>query len=270
MQEEQVIEKEVPKDRMLIYMATIRGQKSYVGCRVGDLQDRIKRHYWQAYSQSPKTKKYYFHNAIKQHGKQNVQWKILEDNILTKQIMLQRQKYYIKLYNTLAPAGYNQNEGGRSQLGYRHSQQCKRILRQKSLGQNNPFYGKKHTDETRQIMKKNHVKYKEGENPHIGYKHTQQSKRLMKKNHADFKGQKCPFYGKHHTQQTKDYLKEINSGQKSVWYGKKQSKQHLQKRIEALKGKPQTQERREKIRQSVKRYYQRKRLEKQNLNKNLN
>jgi hypothetical protein len=37
MQEEQVIEKEVPKDRMLIYMATIRGQKSYVGCRVGDL-----------------------------------------------------------------------------------------------------------------------------------------------------------------------------------------------------------------------------------------
>lgn len=54
----------------------------------------------------------------------------------------------------------------------------------KRVGDKNPFYGKHHTEESRQ---------------------------KIKDNHPDFKGEKHPMYGKHHTEEAKQKMKKPKS-----------------------------------------------------------
>lgn len=54
----------------------------------------------------------------------------------------------------------------------------------KRVGDKNPFYGKRHTEESRQ---------------------------KIKDNHPDFKGEKHPMYGKHHTEEAKQKMKKPKS-----------------------------------------------------------
>lgn len=60
-----------------------------------------------------------------------------------------------------------------------------------------------------------------------GKKHSEETKRNMRKNHADFKGERNPMFGKqsamhgkHHTDETKRKIKEATSGEKHYhWAG---------------------------------------------------
>ena len=173
---------------MVIYIYTIYKIKNtvnnliYIGCTLRELDKRIKEHFY------PSNKKDDFHTAINKYGKENFIVDILEqgENDI---IVQEREKYYINLYNSEdLNVGYNRTHGGNGTAGYKFTQEVRdkiskagighavskehrEKLRQLHLGTHlskeqkekisksrlgkytgkyNPFYGKHHTNETKQ------------------------------------------------------------------------------------------------------------------------
>lgn len=67
-------------------------------------------------------------------------------------------------------------------------------------GEKNPFYGKKHTKETRLKMSKNHARLSGKNSPLYGIRRSEETRRLVSEHHADVSGEKNPFYGKGYLQ----------------------------------------------------------------------
>ncbi len=73
--------------------------------------------------------------AIKHYGKKNFKVELLEE-VETKELMDEREIYWISYYHaTNKEIGYNLSEGG--------------LVNRTLVGENNPFYGKHHTKESR-------------------------------------------------------------------------------------------------------------------------
>ena len=96
------------------------------------------------------------------------------------EILDEREKYWIQTLNTLEPNGYNICLGGK-----------------KLYGKDNPFYGKHHTEETKQkISSKNKGRI-------ISEKEREMRKRINS-------GENNPFYGKTHSKEVKQKIREAN------------------------------------------------------------
>jgi group I intron endonuclease len=165
----------------IIYKATnkING-KVYIGQTTVDLKKRRSHH-------ENTQVRYYFHRAIKKHGKDNFNWQILE-HCDSKEEMDDMEFHYIKQYNSLNN-GYNLTLGGEGSVGWRPSVETKQKISKTKKGTltgfKNPFYGKKHSEKT---------------------------KRKMSRNHADFSGKNHPMYGKTLSQETKDKIGAVSRG----------------------------------------------------------
>lgn len=59
----------------------------------------------------------------------------------------------IRHYNSLAPNGYNIQNGGIQAYEFKHPENFKKVMSERMKGENNPFYGKKHSKETIEKMK---------------------------------------------------------------------------------------------------------------------
>ena len=91
----------------------------------------------------------YFWNAIQKYGWDNFKHEILLKNE-TKEYACLAEKCLIKHYKTYNRSyGYNITLGGEGRL---LTKEQKKELSEKSTGELNWFYGKKHTEETRKIM----------------------------------------------------------------------------------------------------------------------
>jgi len=128
----------------------------------------------------------------------------------------QKRKYCSKACLAI---GYKEQLKGPNNPNYRHGPKhcsnCNKIISKGSKGlcqscrglairgKNNPFYGKKHTIETR---------------------------KKMSENHADCTGVKGAFYGKKHTQEAKVRMSE---SRKAIWL--KASKEYKQKALACLR-----------------------------------
>ena len=128
--------------------------------------------------------------------------------------MCSDEQYYIKVFKTLWPNGYNLTEGGdggvhceetRKKLSKAHkgkilSEEHRRKISETHMGlqsgEKHPFYGKHHTEETRRKLS----------NSHKGKHHTEESKKKMSDAHS---GENNPFYGKHHTEEFKKKFSKI-------------------------------------------------------------
>ena len=117
--------------------------------------------------------------AIKKYGRENFKREILEF-FSSKQEAFDAQEKYIKEYNTLQPNGYNISKKGGHQSKEALSEETKEKIRKSVSGENNFWFGKKHTSET--ILKCRNSK--------LGYKN--------------------PFYLKHHSGETKEKIKRGN------------------------------------------------------------
>jgi len=96
---------------MIIYMATSKTNgKSYIGQSVRSLQTRKSEHFRSA-EKSYGKHKMLIHQAITELGSGDFEWQILETCNSLDELNI-REKFYIKLLNTLAPNGYNQTTGG--------------------------------------------------------------------------------------------------------------------------------------------------------------
>ena len=76
-------------------------------------------------------------------------------------------------------------------------------------GENHPFYGKHHTEETRKKMSKS---LKGKKHPMYGKHHTDETKKKLSEKHTNIKSENHPMYGKHHTDETKRKISETLTG----------------------------------------------------------
>jgi group I intron endonuclease len=162
----------------------------------------------------------YFHKAIKKHGWNNFEWAILDsekveaiNEVLAIKILInklnEKEIYWIKKYNSSNGSyGYNLTEGGRNS-SYSHTKESKaklslahkgkkltsehiKNISKATKGINNPFYGKKHTEESKKKMSLNSMHW-------LGRKHSEESKKKMSKSKK----------GTKHTEATKKKLSEF-------------------------------------------------------------
>ena len=156
--EKQVIKDSIKEDKCwCVYMHTNKvNNKVYVGITSGNPQKR-----WKNGCGYPKKQQPVFYRAIKKYG-----WDGFEHIIFAQGISEQEAKRMeialIALYKTNCTKykqpsyGYNMTDGGDGSVGRMMSDETKRKLsnklKGKFIGENNPFYGKKHTEETRKKM----------------------------------------------------------------------------------------------------------------------
>ena len=180
-----------------IYMYTNKiNNKKYVG-QTKNLLDRHRRHVQSSFNKNAK-RDYNtpFHRAIRKYGIENFEIKILAENIETQEKLNEYEIFFIKRYKTLnIQNGYNVAEGG----------------------YNNPFAGKteKEMDEFKRKVSESRKGQMIGENnPFYGKKHTEETKNKISKNHANVSGENNHNYGKHMSDEQKEKLRQINVGKK--------------------------------------------------------
>lgn len=155
-----------------IYM--IKNKKTgqmYIGQSI-DIERRWKEHcngYAKEYS--------YIDRAI-QKDNNNFEIIILEELLNNIDTLNKREKYWIKYYNTyINKKHYNLTPGGDFNPS-RVPEVAKKISKSVS-GEKNPFYGKKHTKESREKISKNHKDISGENNPNYGKKISNEVRKKM-------------------------------------------------------------------------------------------
>lgn len=146
---------------MIIYKAKNKvNGKVYIGQTVISINERKGDHKRKAERHGAKT---YFHCAIRKYGFDSFEWKIIDTanniNELNK-----KEERWIKFYDSTNPKnGYNIEFGGdnkrlnqstkekisKTQKGRTRSDEFKKKISNATKGNKNPFYGKRHSKETK-------------------------------------------------------------------------------------------------------------------------
>lgn len=178
---------------MIVYLITnkING-KRYVGQTIQTLGRRWSKHchITQANSGMPVVK------AIQKYGKENFTKKVLS-RCNSIEEMDHREAYYIKLFSTRTPYGYNVLSGGGNSL---HTEESKKKIADAQTGEKNHNFGKKASLKTRAKMSASQTgkhKFSEEERKQISERVT---------------GEKHPMFGKHHTDDSKGRISKSLMG----------------------------------------------------------
>ena len=115
--------------------------KLYIGQTICP-NNRRKQHFSKTFHGNPALDR-----AVLKYGRENFDFSIIEELETLKEANLQ-EHYWVSKLGTLVPSGYNLKEGG--DAGGPDSPQTKEKKRQSKLGQRNHFYGKEHSDESKQ------------------------------------------------------------------------------------------------------------------------
>ena len=154
-----------------VYLITnLINNKKYVGITKGTLERRFKRHISQSNKPSDKKGIMVICLAIKKYGKKNFKIELIEELVnVTEKGLLLKESYYINKYNTFINdgCGYNMVKESDSKLIFSEATKKKISLARmgKWNGKDNPFYGKHHTENTREKMKINHANFKGNKHP---------------------------------------------------------------------------------------------------------
>ena len=109
-----------------------------------------------------------------------------------------RESYYIQYFNTFnRQFGYNLDTGGSAnRVLSEESRRKMSLAKLNCFGENNSFYGKQHSEETKQKLKDLWNDEEWSEN----------MRRKMKECHADESGENNPMYGKNHTDESRQLM----------------------------------------------------------------
>lgn len=136
---------------MIIYLFTNKKTgKQYVGQTSQGLRKRTLQH--------RRAKRTYFDRAFTKETEKDFTLEVI-DKAKTDKELNEKEIHWINKLNTKFPNGYNLCDGGETTRGYTHKECSKKQMSEskKKLelsGGKNPFYGQKHTEETREKMKK--------------------------------------------------------------------------------------------------------------------
>lgn len=134
------------------------------------------------------------------------------------------ETYYISKYDSYKN-GYNSTTGGDGARGQKISEETKEKLRISMKGENNPFYGRHHTEETKKKIRENNKWYRPTEETRKklsekskGRHHTEEAKKKISetKKLRCLKGEKSPLYGTHLSEETKKKIGMGNRGNKRI------------------------------------------------------
>ena len=180
---------------MVIYMTTnLVNGKQYIG---KDIKNRSN------YLGSGTVLK----KAILKNGKENFKKEIIEV-CSSHEELIRREEYWLNYYdaanNPLFYNMHNKSYGGTPKENL--SAETRRKLSDSHRGENNAFYGKKHSIETK------------------------------KKLRESLSGEKSHWYGKTHSEETKKKLSEMKMGELNPNFGKPHSKEHNEKISKTLSG----------------------------------
>jgi group I intron endonuclease len=125
---------------MLIYKITNKiNSKVYIGQTTKTLRER-KNLYYNEYkwSKNPRV----IIQAMRKYSFENFDFEIVEDNIQSKELLDERERYYIlEVYHSLVKdSGYNVEQGGNGKG--KHTEETKKKISDAQKGQLNHMYGK--------------------------------------------------------------------------------------------------------------------------------
>ena len=158
------------------------------------------------------------YNARKKYKPENFKYEILfkkeysDIETANNELNILEEKY-IKEYDSINN-GYNITLGGDSIRGVMLNEDCKqRMINTLKKGYNegkltNPFKGRKHTEETKAILREKSLGRVSG---FKGHKHTEETKAILREKNIKKCGKDNHFYGKKHTEETKKLIGEKNS-----------------------------------------------------------
>lgn len=210
----------MPVREGVIYRATSPSGKCYIGQTVETLKRRRYLHERSANKQNSSTYNTRFAAAIRKYGDRLV-WEVIHQGIPVDDLNDLEEKE-ISLHGSFKK-GYNSipTAFGGGMLGKHHTEEVKKKLSEQRSGMGNPMYGKS------------------GElNPFYGKKHSTDTKLKWKR--ADMKGDKNPMYGKQsamfgkkHTEKAKSKLSQQRLGSDNPFFGKRHSEETKQKMRES-------------------------------------
>lgn len=178
----------------------IKNQKIYIGQTTKKRPtDRFSQHKYLALHPQQEKNISYLHRAMKSDGIDNFKFEIIEqvDNLL----LNEREKYWIKQYNSLAPNGYNLTVGGQGTLGFSRPQSQEERNKKgnsvKKYYQNHPQAREKVSQRTKELWK----------DPEYREKVISSNKKFYQQHPDMFKGKNNPMYGKHHTEEALEKIR---------------------------------------------------------------
>ena len=139
--------------------------KGYVGQTTRSLEERFRGHI-RADS--------YLGRAIRKYGAENFTCEVIEE-CDTREQLNEREIFWIAELNTKVPNGYNMTDGGEGTVGCYPSDETRAKLSVATSGENNPFFGKHHTEESLAKMSEAH----RGNTAWVGRHHRKESKVKM-------------------------------------------------------------------------------------------
>jgi group I intron endonuclease len=133
----------------VIYKITNPSNKVYVG-KTYDLRKRINAHKCSA----KKGKNLILHNSIRKYGWENHQLEIIET--VDDSLLDEREIFWVnefKSYCQENPMGMNMTKGGEGQRNsWMHDTERRKHMSEMKKGEGNDFYGKNHSEETKELM----------------------------------------------------------------------------------------------------------------------
>ena len=215
---------------MIIYkvLNKING-KIYVGQTAKGLEHRIAEHI--CWAKNGGSGGSLLHRAIRKYGVQSFEFSIV-DLVLFREIASEKEKYWIKYFNSKVPNGYNLTDGGEGHKGFHASVETCRKLSLALTGEKHPMWGKHPTEETcRKISEakrgKKQPNWAGEKSPHWGKHRSEETRMKLSK----------ALMGWKHTEETRKKMSEAHSGEKNPMFGK----------ISAFRGKQHTVETRRKM-----------------------
>lgn len=211
-------------------------KKIYVGQTI-DIQSRWAKHISVS---KDETYNHPLYNSIRKYGLEN--FAIEQIDILeTIDEVNNSETWWIKyLQTTDLNNGYNIQTGGQE---YTYTEEHKQKLSERMVGSKNPFYGKKHNEETKAKIRA----------ARLGSKASDETKNKMSEQRG---GENNSMFGKKHSQKSKNAISNARKGkylgEDNSFYGKVHTEESKQKISAGNKGKIVTQETKDKISENLK------------------
>ena len=168
---------------------------------VGQTQQGREKRRWQEHSIFCANENKPLYNAIKKYGVANFEFKVIEADI-AEDLIDEREKYYIKFYNTfyLTGHGYNMTEGGQGIHGYAHTEDTKQRIKTSNL---TTWQRIKEEDPERyaQLCLNRSLAIK-------GKPKSIEHRAALSKAASLRTGEKNPFFGKHFSEEAKEKQRE--------------------------------------------------------------
>lgn len=170
-----------------------------------------------------------FMKAVSEFGKENFKKEILEEGIENRNVLDDREKYWIKVYDATNPEiGYNKQTGGHG--GYEVSEETKALQSELKQGENNPMFGRENkcSDEKREKIIENMPDMSGENNPmygthgyydiwveKYGLERANEMQAETNKKHSESQsGEKNGMFNKKHKEESKEIMKQKKLGVK--------------------------------------------------------